>query len=270
MVFFTRWPARDHSSFGTTAWMIVSEDHGRTWTAPRDVTARMVKPGRSIQGFGPGRGLQMAEGSRFAKRLVVPVRSTVKGGPRIVHATFSDDGGTTWRTGEPAAGGVNELTIAESTPGKLVLNRRESEARYRAFSEDGGATWTPQERDPGLATVRNGCHGCLFGSEGVLLFTTPAGIPAANSFDNRANLTIHRSLDGGRTWPQRHTLHARASGYSDLTRLRDGRLALVFEAADTPGFTLAGNRDRWMRLDVMILPAEVLSPARWFGAPQPR
>lgn len=266
-VFFSRWPARDHSSFGNTAWMTVSSDHGRSWSKPRDVTATMLKPGRALQGFGPGRGLQMAAGTRYAHRLVVPVRSTVKGGPSIIHASFSDDGGRTWQTGGPAAGGVNECTIAESAPGKLVLNRRESAARYRSFSDDGGATWSPQELDSGLATVRNGCHGCLFGSRGVLLFTSPAGLPPASGFDNRANLTIHRSLDGGRTWPQRHVLNGKASGYSDLTLLSDGRLAVVLEAADTPGFTRAGNRDRWMRLDLMILPAEVFSPSHWFGPP---
>lgn len=264
-LYVSKWPARDHSSFGNTAWLIVSDDHGVTWSEPQDVTGRMVKPGRSIVGFGPGRGVQMTSGSRYAGRLVIPVRSSVKGGPAMVHAAFSDDGGKTWNSGEAAKGGVNELSIAESMPGKLVLNRRESSARFRAFSDDGGATWTAQEVDPGLATVPNGCHGCLFGMDGVLFFTTPAGIPAANNFDNRANLTIHRSLDGGHTWPQHHTLYQKASGYSDLTRLLDGRLAMVFEAADTPGFTLAGNRDRWMRLDVMILPADVVSPTHWFA-----
>lgn len=264
LLFVSRWPARDHSSFGNTAWMLISDDHGRTWSNPVNMTGRMTPPGRVVHGFGPGRGVQMGRGSRYAGRLVVPVRSSVRNGPAVIHAAYSDDGGRTWGYGRPAEGGVNELTITECAPGRLILNRRDDNRRFRAFSDDGGATWTPQEIDPGVATVPNGCHGCVFGSDGMLFFTSPSGIPATKTHDNRARLTLHRSHDGGRTWPDRHLLFAQASGYSDMTRMKDGRLALVFESADSKGFSRASARDRWMRLDVMTLPPEIFQPGIWF------
>lgn len=269
-LFACRWPADDHSTAGNTAWVIASDDHGLTWSQPREITRELVGRGRTIQGFGPGHGIQMGPGGRFPNRLLIPIRTSNRKGEEAIHAAFSDNGGRTWSPGGAAANGSGEFMIAEGAPGRLVLNRRGREARYRAFSADGGQTWTQQQADPALVTAVNGCQGCLVAAGGALFFTTPAGIPPSEGFDNRANLTLYRSFDGGRTWPARHTLYSKAAGYSDLARLNDGRLALVFEAADTRGFIRRQDRPAgWMRLDVMILPAEVASPDRWFAPDAP-
>ncbi len=269
-LFACRWPADDHSTAGNTAWMMTSEDHGLTWSEPRELTRELVGRGRTIRGFGPGHGIQMGPDGRFANRLVIPIRTSNRRGEDAILAAFSDNGGRTWRPGGAVPNGSGEFMIAEGAPGRLVLNRRDSEARYRAFSVDGGQTWTRQQIDPALATVVNGCQGCLFAAGGALFFTTPAGIPLAEGFDNRANLTLYRSFNGGHTWPARYNLSSKAAGYSDLARLDDGRLALVFETADTRGFIRRKDRPAgWMRLDVMILPAEIASPDRWFGPNSP-
>ncbi len=270
-LFAVHWPANDHSSFANTAWMITSDDHGVTWSAPRNVTAEIVMPGRFILGLGPGRGLTMGPGSPYAGRLILPVRSSTNdGGSQVIHATISDNGGASWSPGQPIAGGSGELTMTEAAPGRLVLNRRASAARYRAFSEDGGGAWTTQEVDPALETVTNGCHGCVFGAEGLVFYAGPAGIPFTDDFDNRALLTISRSHDGGLTWPVRHRLNQRAAGYSDLTRRPGGGLALAFETADTYGFTRLSSRSAgWIRLDLLLLPPDVLDEAAWFERDHP-
>jgi len=48
--------------------------------------------------------------------------------------------------------------------------------------------------------------------------------------ERRENMTVRASLDGGRTWPSRRTLHAGPSAYSCLAALPDGDMAIVYEA----------------------------------------
>jgi sialidase-1 len=64
------------------------------------------------------------------------------------------------------------------------------------------------------------------------------------------------------------TLYSKASGYSCITQLNDGRLAVAFEAGDTEGFPRVPPRVRdpgYMRLDIMVLPKEISITDRWFS-----
>ena len=46
----------------------------------------------------------------------------------------------------------------------------------------------------------------------------------------RRNLSVHRSEDGGRTWPSSAVLYARGAAYSDASLIRGGEaLAYLFE-----------------------------------------
>ena len=50
-----------------------------------------------------------------------------------------------------------------------------------------------------------------------------------------------------------------------MTILKDGSLAIIFEAGDEKGFIKSANRvPGWLRLDLMILPAEVTDYDYWF------
>jgi sialidase-1 len=85
--------------------------------------------------------------------------------------------------------------------------------------------------------------------------------------EDRQNLVIYRSLNGGKTWENDYLLHDKSAGYSCITQLPDGRLAIVFEASDSDGFPkmTPGNRPPgWMRLDVMILPKKIIIENLWF------
>lgn len=263
-LFMTRWPSNDHSGLKNTAWMTESEDDGLSWSAPRDVTMEIVAPGHFIDGFGPGAGFQV-KGGAYKGRLIMPTRQT--NGARIRNRTlYSDDQGKTWKTGNEAGRG-GEFQIAESPLGVLVNNMRSNGKRYSAKSLDGGSSWTDYLEEPGLKTIARGCQGSVLGEDSILLYSGPAGGIANDTIDDRSNLVMYRSTNGGADWSRQYLLYNRASGYSCMAKCRDGRLALVFETADTQGFTrFRGKRPTgWMRLDVVILPKTVFSKNDWLN-----
>ena len=136
---------------------------------------------------------------------------------------------------------MDEAVLADLGGGEIVANfRHEAEptlGRGVARSFDGGLSWSNVSFDAAL--VGPVCQGALAvisppGSpaRGALYFSNPA------SATERANLTVRRSDDGGRTWGGGSvTIQAGASsGYSSLLRRTivgdDTRSGLLYEATD--------------------------------------
>ncbi|MBM4437126.1 MAG: exo-alpha-sialidase [Actinobacteria bacterium] len=89
-----------------TVWITHSDDAGRAWSAPRELTAAVKDPRWTWYGVGPGHGMQLRSG-----RLVIPAyhvrperydRSDLDWAPLLL----SDDGGATWRVGAQAQAGA--------------------------------------------------------------------------------------------------------------------------------------------------------------------
>ncbi len=259
-LFATRWPAKDHSTKGNTLWLLTSEDHGLNWSKPTDITTRFLPPGFRPSGTGPGAGIQLHSGPK-AGRLHVPLRG-MPGGKQQSVSLVSDDGGKTWSvTGVICSTSREELQVAEVGPGVLMSNRRAHLMRYSSVSRDSGQNWGAEEKRPEFLTLANGCHAAIFAAGKTVLYSSPAGADARTGFDNRGRLTLQRSSDAGATWTEKAQLNDLAAGYSCMAKLRDGRIAIVYETSDTPSFILNAERSRWMRLDVGILPAAVSDPS---------
>src|SRR5205085_3494114 len=109
-----------------------STDDGRTWAAPREITAAFdafrLEYAWKVLATGPGHGIQLKSG-----RLVVPVWLSLGTGNNghgdSVSATiYSDDGGKNWKPGEiavPNAGeftSPNECCVAELPDGTVLMN----------------------------------------------------------------------------------------------------------------------------------------------------
>ncbi|WP_144062777.1 sialidase family protein [Sphingobacterium paucimobilis] len=265
-LFSCLWPKNDVSMLNNSVWMMYSDDAGGSWSTAADLTNAVIPSGFYITGFGPGSGFQMSDQSNFPGRLIVPIRLS-NGTINRNRVLYSDDQGSTWNLGQQMADG-GEFQIAESPANTLIYNRRGNASRYKGTSVDGGVTWTGYQLDTALKSVEGGCQGSILGIDSVLLYTGPAGGNANSEVDNRANLTLYRSLDGGMTWGQKQLLFDKASGYSCISQLNNGDFAIVFESANTPGFIKSATRGYdWMRLDVLIVPKEILNKDYWFNAP---
>lgn len=259
-LFATFWPTNDHSGIQNKAFLLTSDDHGKTWTTPKDITSNLLAKGSTPNGFGPGSGLQM-QGDIYKDRLILPMRvSDAKGKNTRDVTVYSNDHGATWCLGNNSDAN-NEFQIAESPHNTLIYNARISNGRLISRSTDGGITWTKAVKDTYLPGVSKGCQASVLGDGVNLYFTGIKGILATDEFDERARLMLYTSKDGGITWDQGKLLYEHASGYSCITKLPDGRLAVIFETADTPAFTrksIEGTNPPkrpagWMKLDIILL-----------------
>jgi len=212
--FCERWFDSKAAPMGRSVYL--SEDDGRTWRAayptftndtrnnPPDL--HMNEHGIALQ-RGPHRG-----------RLIRPTRSYAgqNYGNFQQHYTgtiMSDDGGASWRAGEPLrVYGVGEAAIVELSNGTLLYNTRRHWAppeegpplrRWAASSHDGGETWSDVRLVPQLPDgPQNSPYGLMGGLTrlpldgfDVLLFSN------VDSCCARERGTIWVSLDGGLSWP---------------------------------------------------------------------
>lgn len=265
-LFATRWQNKEAQAITNNVYMSYSDDDGISWSAPVEMTDKLCAPGRRMVGHGPGSGLQM-KSSKYPNRLILPTRQIVVATKKSeMYTVYSDDHGATWQVGNQVSV-VSELQMAEVSNGRLYFNMRRPTQRYTCYSQNGGIDWGIPIADPYLVCPDNGCHASVLGSDSVLFFCSPQGGPRAEGTDNRYDLTLWRSLDDGKTWGQRQVIYPKGAGYSCCSYLPDGRIAIAFEAADTRGFVnTADPRPKgWMRIDVMVLPADLADKSCWIA-----
>lgn len=212
-------------------YVLSSDDDGKTFTKPREITSTTKESDWTWYATGPGNGIQLRNGPHEG-RLVIPC-DHIEADPKRYwsHCIFSDDGGETWQLGSSTPKDkVNECAVAELDDGRLVLNMRNYDRSQRtrqiAFSDDGGATWTAQRHDEEL--IEPICQASLVrGPKGALWFSNPA------SRDGRVQMTVRRSTDRGATWKTSWLLHAGPSAYSCLVSLEEGVVGCLFEGGDS-------------------------------------
>jgi sialidase-1 len=222
-----------------------SDDDGRTWSAPRDLSAEIQPPDwDSWYATGPVHGVQLTGGDH-AGRLVVGVNAETWDGERVTanHAALvvSDDGGENWRIGATdtwpvAADGTfrqkpSELTLTERADGSLLVSGREENGtdlghRTQAVSRDGGDSFAaPFRALPDLYTPQ--VQGAVLRLGDRMLLSAPADP------DRRRTMSVRSSYDGGATWDSvdRGTVVTRDwSGYSDMVAVDDATVGLMYEA----------------------------------------
>ncbi|WP_447446871.1 sialidase family protein [Streptococcus ictaluri] len=94
-------------------WLSYSDDDGKSWSSPRDITANLRHPGIKFLGVGPGAGIVLRHGA-YAGRIVVPAYSTnwlshleSSQSSRVI---YSDDHGESWQLGDA----VNDNRLLEN------------------------------------------------------------------------------------------------------------------------------------------------------------
>ncbi|RCK71235.1 hypothetical protein DT076_01945 [Desertihabitans brevis] len=108
----------------------VSTDDGRTWSAPRDLSEE-VKPPTGPEDWyatGPGHGIELTRGPH-AGRPLVPVTYKTENDIQGARIVYSDDHGTTWRSGASVKYQLQDIplvepTIAEDDDGHVTMVAR--------------------------------------------------------------------------------------------------------------------------------------------------
>ncbi|MGW2643719.1 sialidase family protein [Streptomyces sp. NPDC001393] len=242
---------------GRRVWVQHSDDDGVTWSAPREITAQVKKPGWRWYATTPGHALQLSTGRVLvpANHTLPPTGTDTGAEPRYNsgHCLLSDDRGESWYLGcldEHTDGyiNVNETTAAELPDGRVYFNtRNDSPARLPppplpealraaplmpgnradARSQDGGRTLvTPFRSQAGLTAPVCQASVLQLRDPDLLLYSGPAD-PAA-----RARMTIRASADGGTTWRPALTADPLPAAYSDLVRVDADTVGLLYETGD--------------------------------------
>jgi sialidase-1 len=225
-----------------------SDDDGKTWAKPLEITGSVKEPDWGWYATGPGVGIQLERGEHKG-RLVIPCdhREQIDGKWVVFsHVFYSDDHGQTWKLGGSVDRYTDECQVVELSNGTLMINMRNNwgrdggqqdkdKMRAVATSRDGGATWENLCFDQIL--VEPICQasflhypGAQDSSEDRLLFSNPA------STTNRHRLTVRLSHDGGKTWPVAKLLHEDPSAYSCLVVLPDGSIGCLYEGGEKQSY----------------------------------
>ena len=262
-------------------WMSYSDDDGKTWSAPKDITYGIRKDWMHFLGTGPGTGIALHSGPHKG-RLVIPAYTTNNvsylSGSQSSRVIYSDDHGETWHAGEAVNDNrpVGNQTIHSSTmnnPGAqntestvVQLNNGDLKLFMRgltgdlqvATSKDGGATWEKDVKR--YADVKDvyvqmsAIHTVQEGKEYIVL--SNAGGPG------RYNGLVHVArveANGDLTWLKHNPIQSGKFAYNSLQDLGNGEFGLLYEHADNNQneYTLSYKKFNWDFLSKdMVSPTE--------------
>ena len=250
-------------------WMSYSDDDGKTWSAPKDITYGIRKDWMHFLGTGPGTGIALHSGPHKG-RLVIPAYTTNNvsylGGSQSSRVIYSDDHGETWHAGEavndnrpvgnqtihsstmnnPSAQNT-ESTVVQLNNGDLKLFMRGLTGDLQvATSKDGGATWEKDVKR--YADVKDvyvqmsAIHTVQNGKEYIVL--SNAGGPG------RYNGLVHVArveANGDLTWLKHNPIQSGKFAYNSLQDLGNGEFGLLYEHADNNQneYTLSYKKFNW-------------------------
>jgi sialidase-1 len=219
-----------------------SDDNGETWAQRRDISGDALAEDWGWCAAGPVHAIQLQRG-KHKGRLVVPCDHQQKDARTWgSHLMLSDDHGKTWRLGAIDTRSIadpihpNECVAMELVDGRIYVNTRDqhgssAETRAVAYSSDGGESFdAPFEAEPPITTpvVQNSAIRFAEKDRGdernVLVYSCPGHAK------ERRDLTIMLSFDEGATWPLKKLVHEGPVAYSDLIRLDDERVGVLYEA----------------------------------------
>ena len=222
-------------------YMLNSQDDGRTWSRPCDITPQVKRKKWGWYSTGPCTGIELQRGPHRGRLLVPCCHTEIGEGarPMFSHVIYSDDHGKSWLLGGRTDEGCSESQAAELNDGRIMLNIRHfppvpdpaGNCRRVSISEDGGNSWSPVQYEHRQPEPYSGCQASVIrlergttAKDGCLLFSNPA-----SNTETRERMTVRNSSDDGATWSTVEVLHAGPAAYSSLAALPDGRIACLYE-----------------------------------------
>lgn len=250
-------------------WMSYSDDDGKTWSAPQDITPMVKADWMKFLGVGPGVGITLRTGPHKG-RMVVPVYTTNRAnhlnGSQSSRIIYSDDHGKTWHMG----GGVNdnrtlydgtvvdsstmsnyyaqntEASVVQLNNGDLKLFMRGlTEDLQVATSHDGGLTWdnNVERYDvPDVYVQMAATHTVQNGKEYILL-ANANGPGRKNGYIRVARV----EEDGQLTWLHHHLIQEGEYAYNSLQQIGPDEFGLLYEHHAPGGvpYTLSFKKFNW-------------------------
>jgi sialidase-1 len=258
---------------------IKSTDDGLTWSPRMEITTSVKLSTWGWYATGPGHGIQLKRGNQ-AGRLVIPSDHNTTNGINGAQVVYSDDQGATWQLGAVAttAGEVrpNEtlgeelVSPAPNGGSRIYFNTRDQNGsapgtRGEAWSDDGGISFVgpfTNHVEFVCPVVQGSVVRLRAADEGDavnhLLFSCP------NHASSRVTMSVWSSLTEGVSWGEPKLIYAGPSAYSDLVRLGNGEVGLLYErGASSPYQTITFARFNEAWLDAGTAPAENPRPAFW-------
>ena len=250
-------------------WMSYSDDDGKTWSAPQDITPMVKADWMKFLGVGPGVGITLRTGPHKG-RIVVPVYTTNRAnhlnGSQSSRIIYSDDHGKTWHMG----GGVNdhrtlydgtvvdsstmnnyyaqntEASVVQLNNGDLKLFMRGLTGDLQvATSHDGGLTWdnNVERYDvPDVYVQMAATHTVQNGKEYILL-ANANGPGRKNGYIRVARV----EEDGQLTWLHHHLIQEGEYAYNSLQQIGPDEFGLLYEHHAPGGvpYTLSFKKFNW-------------------------
>ncbi|HEX6430668.1 MAG TPA: sialidase family protein, partial [Niastella sp.] len=227
----------------TAQFLIVkSDDNGKTWSKPVNVTRQCKQEDWWLWAPAPGRGITLRDGT-----LVFPTQGRDKTGKAFSNITYSKDGGDTWHTSNRAAReSTTENMAVELSDGAIMLNMRcsknktdtgDTNGRVVAITRNMGADWTEHPTSRGalhepvcMASIIRHDYQVKAQQKSILLFANP------DSKTLRHHMTIKVSYDDGLTWPDNKKIlldEGKSRGYSCLTSIDADTIGIVYESSQS-------------------------------------
>ena len=213
---------RDYAVDGGGVFLRRSDDDGRTWSEAADLTERTCPELHNAFAFGPGHGIETADGMLLSPVWFVPKSAGEEPRshhPAVVSSFRSEDGGKSWFLGEilPATERCpdpNETAAARTSDGGVYFNVRLTGAGVR------GASWSQNGREgfsPLVPIPEQPDPTCM----GSVVNAKWEGCPLilavnCDSASERCRLTLRASHDDGKSWPRSLMIDPGDAGYSDL------------------------------------------------------
>ncbi len=208
--------------------IVHSDDDGKSWSKPRNITEQVKDPAWRLLLNGPGAGIALKDGTLvFAAQYRAADGEPHHGKP---YSTLiaSRDGGETWNIGSGVKIDTTEAQVAELADGSVMINCRDNRGGFRtiAVTKDLGETWTLHPTDRKALREPVCMASLLAWPVGTLWFSNP------DSNSGRNMMTIKRSTDNGMSWPEKdHRLYDMRNGfgYSCLAPVDEKHLGVIYE-----------------------------------------
>ena len=214
--------------------LVSSDDDGKSWSKPVNITGQVKKPEWRLFFNGPGAGIALKDGT-----LVFAAQYRDASGKPWSTMIASKDHGESWQVGTGVKSDTTEAQVAQLADGSVMINCRDNRGGSRtvAVTKDLGKTWQlhPSDRSALREPV---CMASLLAwkdpKRGDLLwFSNP------DTGGGRNSMTLKLSTEQGLTWPEKHNLlydSRNCFGYSCLAPVDGDHIGVLYEGISTMYF----------------------------------